>query len=124
MYGTTDAAPHPAPKQSFTSGRELINAVKTTREEAQAYWKIAKELQGGMADLDRLDAERVDGVKVLWIAEGRAARDETAFRHALYTAHKLRVASKPMKDEAIIDAYEHAYNLAHKLGADGPHNHC
>ena len=24
-----------------------------------------------------------------------------------------------MKDEAIIDAYEHAYNLVHKLGADG-----
>ena len=119
MNGTTDAAPTPAPKQSFTSGRELINAVKTRREEAQAYWKIAKELQGDMADLDGLDAERVDGVKVLWIAEGRAARDETAFRHALYTAHKLRAASKPMKDEAIIDAYEHAYNLAHKLGADG-----
>uniref|UniRef100_UPI0037BFC025 hypothetical protein n=1 Tax=Helicobacter pylori TaxID=210 RepID=UPI0037BFC025 len=70
MNGTTDAAPTPAPKQSFTSGRELINAVKTRREEAQAYWKIAKELQGDMADLDRLDAERVDGVKVLWIAEG------------------------------------------------------
>ncbi|MBF4554413.1 replication initiation protein [Corynebacterium suicordis] len=119
MNGTTDAAPTPAPKQSFTSGRELINAVKTRREEAQAYWKIAKELQGDMADLDGLDAERVDGVKVLWIAEGRAARDETAFRHALYTAHKLRAASKPMKDEVIIDAYEHAYNLAHKLGADG-----
>lgn len=119
MNGTTDAAPTPAPKQSFTSGRELINAVKTRREEAQAYWKIAKELQGDMADLDGLDAERVDGVKVLWITEGRAARDETAFRHALYTAHKLRAASKPMKDEAIIDAYEHAYNLAHKLGADG-----
>ena len=119
MNGTTDAAPSPAPKQSFTSGRDLINAVKTRREEAQAYWKIAKELQGDMADLDRLDAERVDGVKVLWIAEGRAARDETAFRHALYTAHKLRAAAKPMKDEAIIDAYEHAYNLAHKLGADG-----
>lgn len=119
MNGTTDAAPTPAPKQSFTSGRELINAVKTRREEAQAYWKIAKELQGDMADLDGLDAERVEGVKVLWIAEGRAARDETAFRHALYTAHKLRAASKPMKDEAIIDAYEHAYNLAHKLGADG-----
>ena len=119
MNGTTDASPTPAPKQSFTSGRELINAVKTRREEAQAYWKIAKELQGDMADLDGLDAERVDGVKVLWIAEGRAARDETAFRHALYTAHKLRAASKPMKDEAIIDAYEHAYNLAHKLGADG-----
>ena len=119
MNGTTDAAPTPAPKQSFTSGRELINAVKTRREEAQAYWKIAKELQGDMADLDGLDAERVEGVKVLWITEGRAARDETAFRHALYTAHKLRAASKPMKDEAIIDAYEHAYNLAHKLGADG-----
>ena len=119
MNGTTDAAPTPAPKQSFASGRELINAVKTRREEAQAYWKIAKELQGDMADLDGLDAERIEGVKVLWIAEGRAARDETAFRHALYTAHKLRAASKPMKDEAIIDAYEHAYNLAHKLGADG-----
>lgn len=119
MNGTTDAAPSSAPKQAFSSGRDLINAVKARRQEAEAYWKIAKDLQGDMADLDALDAERVDGVKVLWIGEGRAARDETAFRHALYTAHKLRAASKPMKDAAIIDAYEHAYNLAHKLGADG-----
>lgn len=35
------------------------------------------ETAGG---LDRYDPELVDGVRVYWIAEGVAARDETAFR--------------------------------------------
>lgn len=110
----------PAPRQHFTSGRELITAVKARREEATAYWKIAKDLEGELADLDAYDAERIDGVKVLWLIEGqRAARDETAFRHALRSAHKLRAAGNRMTDAAIIDAYEHAYNVAQQVGADG-----
>ena len=110
----------PAPRQSFTSGRELIEAVKARREEATAYWKIAKELEGEIADMDAYDAERIDGVKVLWLIEGqRAARDETAFRHALRSAYKLRAAGNRMTDAAIIDAYEHAYTVAQQVGADG-----
>lgn len=110
----------PAPRQSFTSGRELIEAVKARREEATAYWKIAKELEGEIADMDAYDAERIDGVKILWLIEGqRAARDETAFRHALRSAYKLRAAGNRMTDAAIIDAYEHAYAVAQQVGADG-----
>lgn len=110
----------PAPRQQFSSGRELINAVKARREEATAYWKIAKELEGELADLDAYDTERIDGVKVLWLSKDqRAARDETAFRHALRSAHKLRAAGNRMTDASIIDAYEHAYNVAQQVGADG-----
>src|SRR5699024_11012470 len=48
----------------------------------------------------------------------RAARDETAFRHALATAHRLRAQGQPLKDAKIIDAYERAYNIAQAVGAD------
>ena len=68
------------------------------------------------------DPELIDGVRVLWISQGRAARDETAFRHALKTAHRLRAAGQRMTDAAIIDAYEHAYNTAQRFGADGRDN--
>src|SRR5699024_10227930 len=47
----------------------------------------------------------------------RAARDETAFRHALATAHCLKAQGEPLKDAKTIDAYERAYNIAQ---ADGP----
>lgn len=76
------------PQQAFSSGRELIEAVRARREEAQ----MLKDLDGGLSNADALDGDRIDGVKVLWISPGRAARDETAFRHALATAHRLREA--------------------------------
>ena len=57
-------------------------------------------------------------MKVLWVSTGRAARDETAFRHALATAYKLREAGQKMTDAAIIDAYDRAYNVAQAVGAD------
>ena len=69
--------------------------------------------------LDQYDPELIQGVRVLWIREGRAARDETAFRHALKTGHRLRQAGQRMTDAAIIDAYEHAYGVAQEVGADG-----
>ncbi|WP_459611484.1 hypothetical protein [Corynebacterium urogenitale] len=65
-----------------------------------------------------MGGDRIDGVKVLWISQGRAARDETAFRHALATAHRLREAGERMTDAKIIDAYERAYNIAQAVGAD------
>ena len=110
-------------RQRFTSGRELINAAKARREEAEAFKALAQDVENELADgLEKYDPELIDGVRVLWISQGRAARDETAFRHALKTAHRLRAAGQRMTDAAIIDAYEHAYNTAQRFGADGRDN--
>ena len=54
-----------------------------------------------------------------WINQGVAARDETAFSHALKIGHRLRKAGKRLTDAAIIDAYEHAYNVAQQQGSAG-----
>jgi len=49
---------------------------------------------------------------VCWINPGRAARDETA--------HRLRAGGGGADDDAaIIDAYERAYNITKREGADG-----
>lgn len=61
-------------------------------------------------------------MRVLWIVQGTAARDETAFRHALKTGHRLRQQGQRLTDAAIIDAYEHAYNVAHTHGGAGRDN--
>lgn len=108
------------PRQQFSSGRELINAVKTRREEAQAFKALAQDVDAEIAGgLDQYDPELIDGVRVLWIAQGTAARDETAFKHALKTGHRLRQQGKRLTDAAIIDAYEHAYNVAQTHGGAG-----
>ena len=113
----------PTPRQQFTSGRELINAVKTRREEAQAFKALAQDVDAEIAGgLDQYDPELIDGVRVLWIAQGTAARDETAFRHALKTGHRLRQQGQRLTDAVLIDAYEHAYNVAHTHGGAGRDN--
>lgn len=107
-------------KAQFFSGRDLINVVKTRREEAQAFKALAQDVDAEIADgLDQYDPELIDGVSVLWITQGKAARDETAFRHALKTGHRLRQQGQRLTDAAIIDACEHAYNVAHAHGGDG-----
>lgn len=53
------------------------------------------------------------------LPQGEAARNETAFRHALKTGHRLRQQGKRLTDSAIIDAYEHAYNVAQAHGGAG-----
>ena len=58
-------------------------------------------------------------MRVLWTASGRAARDETAFRHALTVGYQLKAAGERLKDNKIIDAYERAYTVAQAVGADG-----
>lgn len=58
-------------------------------------------------------------MRVLWITPGKALRDETAFKHALKTGHRLRQQGQRLTDAAIIDAYEHAYNVAHTHGGAG-----
>ena len=114
---------NPTPRQQFSSGRELINAVKTRREEAQAFKALAQDVDAEIAGgLDQYDPELIDGVRVLWIVQGTAARDETAFRHALKTGHRLRQQGQRLTDAAIIDAYEHAYNVAHTHGGAGRDN--
>lgn len=111
---------NPAPRQQFTSGRELINAVKSRREEAQAFKALAQDVDAEIAGgLDQYDPELIDGVRVLWITQGKAARDETAFRHALKTGHRLRQQGQRLTDAAVIDAYEHAYNVAQAHGGAG-----
>lgn len=116
---TGQPAPQTTPAaQNFSSGRELIDAVVARREQAQQARKILASLEGDLPSAEALDGDRIDGVKVLWISEGRAARDETAFRHALATAYKLREAGQKMTDAAIIDAYERAYNVAQAVGAN------
>ncbi len=114
---------NPTPRQQFSSGRELINAVKSRREQAQAFKDLAQDVDAEIADgLDQYDPELIDGVRVLWITPGTAARDETAFRHALKTGHRLRQQGQRLTDAAIIDAYEHAYNIAHTHGGAGRDN--
>ncbi|EEI17169.1 replication initiation protein, partial [Corynebacterium lipophiloflavum] len=116
----TDEPQHVSPRQEFSSGRELIEKVKARREQAQAFRAIADEIEVEMGEeTDRCNPDLVDGVLVRWINPGRAARDETAFRHALKTAHRLRAAGERMTDAAIIDAYERAYNIAQREGGDG-----
>ena len=111
---------NPTPRQQFSSGRELINAVKSRREEAQAFKALAQDVDAEIADgLDQYDPELIDGVRVLWITSGKAARDETAFRHALKAGHRLRQQGQRLTDAAIIDAYEHAYNVAQTHGGAG-----
>lgn len=108
------------PRQRFSSGRELITAVKTRREEAQRFKALSQDVESELAgELDQYDPELTQGVRVLWIREGRAARDETAFRHALKIAHRLRQSGQRMTDAAIIDAYEQAYAVAQEVGSDG-----
>ncbi len=107
-------------RQQFSSGRELINAVKARREHAQAFAALAADVDQELSDgLEAFDPELVEGVRVLWVCPGRAARDETAFRHALKTGHRLRAGGQRMTDAALIDAYEHAYRIAQRYGADG-----
>ncbi|MEJ5929191.1 replication initiation protein [Corynebacterium sp. H128] len=114
---------HEKSRQKFSSGRELINAVRTRREEAQAFKSIAKDVENELASsLDQYDPDLIDGVRVLWVSQGRAARDETAFRHALKNAHRLRQSGQRMTDAAIIDAYEYAYLVAHSVGSAGRPN--
>lgn len=57
------------PGQQFTSGRELINAVKARREEAQAFKTLVQDVENELGDeLDQYDPELIDGVRVLWIS--------------------------------------------------------
>lgn len=109
--------------QRFSSGRELINAARANTERARQALQ-AREVLAGLEDDDLTkafeasDPDVIDGVRVVWQSPGRAQRDVTAFQHALKTAGRLNRAGKKMTDDAIIDAYREAYEVAHSVGAD------
>ena len=109
--------------QRFSSGRDLINAARANTERARQAMQ-AREVLAGLEDDDLTkafeasDPDVIDGVRVVWQSPGRAQRDVTAFQHALKTAGRLHRAGKKMTDDAIIDAYREAYEVAHSVGAD------
>lgn len=107
-------------RQQFSSGRELLEAAKTRRQQAEAFKALAHDVEAELAtSVERYDPDLIEGVRVLWISQGRAARDETAFRHALKVGHRLRASGQRLTDNALIDAYEHGYNIAQEVGGDG-----
>ncbi len=75
---------------------------------------LSDELDGlSVEELERHDPSYIQGARVLYDAAGTPQRDETAFRHALKTAHRAHKRGQRLKDNLIIDAYEHAYRIAH-----------
>lgn len=115
---TTDSPDLPAADRSYVSGRERILAARKAAADAKALRELADALPD-VAEVAPAAAGVVDGVRVLWTSPGRAARDMTAFQHALTEARSLRAAGKVMRDEKIIAAYERAYAVAQAVGADG-----
>lgn len=108
----------PRASQQFASGRERILAARKATQQAQTLKALNEEL-ASVEELAPASAGVIDGVRVIWITEGqRAARDETAFRHALVTGHRLRAKGEPLKDNKLIDAYERGYNIAQAVGSD------
>lgn len=109
--------------QRFSSGRDLILAAKANTERFHQAQQ-ARAVLAGLEDDDLAkafeasDPDVIDGIRVVWQTPGRAQRDVTAFNHALKTAWRLNRAGKKMTDDAIIDAYRAAYEVAHSVGAD------
>lgn len=110
-------APDRTQRRQFASGRDRIQAAQEARAAARTLRELEAELPA-VEDLEPAAHGVVEGVRVIWSSPGRAARDETAFRHALTTAHRMRAAGEALKDAKIIDAYERGYNVAHAVGAD------
>lgn len=108
----------PGERQQFSSGRERILAARQATQEAQSLKALNEEL-ASVEDIAPASAGIIDGVRVIWVIQGqRTARDETAFRHALVTGHRLKAQGEPLRDNKLIDAYERAYNIAQAVGAD------
>ena len=114
------------PKQTrpVKTGRDLIEQAKANREAAAQWTQYAKEL-GSMSikaleALEANDPTYINGVKLCYTNNGQTiARDETAFRHALKTASRMRKNGERLSDNKIIDAYTHAYNTAQSQTRDG-----
>ncbi|MDN5585215.1 MAG: replication initiation protein [Brevibacterium sp.] len=111
------AAPNPRKPEQFESGRARIEAARKTAQETAALRELAAQLPEA-TEVAPAAAGVIEGVRVLWQSPGRAARDETAFRYALATAHRLKARGQRLTDAALIDAYEQGYNVAQSVGAD------
>ena len=107
MNGATKR-PRRHTETQFESGRARIEAARAA----------AAKRREEFVHPDSRDPRVIEGVKVYWVSEGRAARDETAFRHALVTGYRLKESGHKLTDAALIDAYEYAYTLAQSIGAD------
>ncbi|MCT1453459.1 replication initiation protein [Corynebacterium sp. p3-SID1145] len=122
VWDVLDADPATAPARKKT-GTELILQAKANRERAQQMRALSNELDGlSIEELEQIDPSYIEGVRVLYDATGTPQRDETAFRHALKTAHRLHKRGQRLKDNLIIDAYEHAYRIAHAQDTTGRPN--
>lgn len=115
---SNSTTPNPRKPEQFESGRDRIEAARKTAAETAALRQLAAELPDA-AEVAPAAAGVIDGVRVLWQSPGRAARDETAFRYALATGHRLKASGQRLADAALIDAYEHGYAIAQSVGADG-----
>ena len=107
----------PRKPEQFESGRARIEAARKTAQETAALRELAAQLPEA-TEVAPAAAGVIEGVRVLWQSPGRAARDETAFRYALATAHRLKARGQRLTDAALIDAYEQGYNVAQSVGAD------
>lgn len=107
MNGTANR-PRRHTEVQYASGRERIEAARAA---------TAKRKREFVHPSSR-DPNVIEGVRVYWVSDGRAARDETAFRHALVTGYRLKESGQKLTDAALIDAYEYAYTLAQSIGAD------
>lgn len=107
MNGTANR-PRRHTEVQYASGRERIEAARAA---------TAKRKREFVHPSSR-DPNVIEGVRVYWVSDGRAARDETAFRHALVTGYRLKESGQKLTDAALIDAYEYAYDLAQSIGAD------
>lgn len=116
MTNRQDPSPTRQP-DTFESGRARIEAARESARAAKALRELEAEL-GALEPVAPAAAGVIDGVRVLWVREGHAARDETAFRHALATGYRLRAAGEQLTDAALIDAYERAYGIAQAVGGD------
>lgn len=115
---TNRQEPSPSERRDqYSSGRERIEAARESARAARALRELEAEL-GALEPAQPAAAGVIDGVRVLWQSHGRAARDETAFRHALATGYRLRAKGEQLTDAALIDAYERAYGIAQAVGAD------
>lgn len=115
----TERYTDPSLKPSKT-GRELIAQAEHNRKQAENWRKLAQELDGmSIEQLEANDPDLIQGVRLVYMNNGTIARDVTAFRHALKIAYRLRKKGQRLSDNAVIDAYIHAYTVAQDTDQTG-----
>src|SRR5699024_8618926 len=72
-----NARPQARKPEQYASGRERIAAAQAARKAAQTHKELESELPT-TAELAPAASGMIDGVRVIWINQHRAARDETA----------------------------------------------